>query len=101
MSSLCFSFAEQLREKLNGFIPETILILGSGLGSLAENIKNQQIIKYADIKGFPQSSVIGHKNQFVAGLFQGKKVLACKDAFTSMRVWNLNQSTKLSVHSNY
>ena len=81
MTSLCFSFAEQLKEKLNGFIPETILILGSGLGSIADNIKEPCIIKYADIKGFPQSTVIGHKNQFVAGLFQGKKVLCMQGRF--------------------
>ena len=81
MTSPCFSFAEQLKEKLDGFIPETILILGSGLGSLAENIKNPQIVKYADIKGFPQSTVIGHKNQFVAGFFQGKKVLCMQGRF--------------------
>ncbi|MCQ2741086.1 MAG: purine-nucleoside phosphorylase [Alphaproteobacteria bacterium] len=81
MPSVCFSFAKQLKEKLNGFIPEMVLILGSGLGSLAENIQNRQIIKYADIEGFPQSTVIGHENQFIAGHLKGKKVLCMQGRF--------------------
>jgi len=81
MTSLCFSFAEQLKEKLNGFIPKNILILGSGLGTLADMITEPQIIKYTDIKGFPQSSVEGHKGQLVAGYFQGKNVLCMQGRF--------------------
>ena len=49
MEASCFSFAEQLKEKLDGFTPETILILGSGLGSLAGNIDKPRIVKYAPL----------------------------------------------------
>lgn len=75
MTEPCYSFAEQIKQRLNGFEPEIALILGSGLGNLAEQIKNPVIIRYKDIKGFPQSTVSGHSGQFAAGVLNGKKVL--------------------------
>lgn len=69
------SFYNQLKQHLNGFAPEIALILGSGLGELADNIKNPIIIPYSSIKDFPQSSVVGHKGQFVCGVINGKKVI--------------------------
>ena len=75
MTEICHSFAEQIKQHLNGFIPEIALILGSGLGTLANQIQNPIIIKYQDISGFPQSTVSGHSGQFVAGHLNGRKVL--------------------------
>ncbi len=75
MENSCYSFAEQIRNRLGDFKPETALILGSGLGSLADKIETKAIIPYAEINGFPQSTVSGHKGQFIAGLLQNKKVL--------------------------
>jgi len=43
------------------FQPEVGLILGSGLGDYAEDINAVQSISYADIEGFPISTVTGHK----------------------------------------
>ena len=68
-------FAKQISEQLQGFQPEIALILGSGLGRIANLIKTPHIVKYADIKGFPQSSVAGHSGRFVAGMLNGKKIL--------------------------
>ena len=75
MTGLCHTLAEQIKNRLNGFTPDIALILGSGLGHIAECIENPVIVKYADIEGFPQSSVRGHQGQFVAGILSGKKVL--------------------------
>ena len=75
MTDLCRIFAEQIQTRLNGFTPDIALILGSGLGHIAERIENPVIIKYTDIKDFPQSGVRGHQGQFVAGTLSGKKVL--------------------------
>lgn len=75
MNDLCFSYAAQLQNKLNGFKPDTALILGSGLGKLADQIQNPAIIKYSEIEGFPLSTVQGHCGQFVAGTLCGQKVL--------------------------
>lgn len=75
MSYNCHTFAEQIKSHLNGFSPEIAIILGSGLGSLAELITETTTIKYSAITGFPQSSVSGHEGQFVFGTLFGKKVL--------------------------
>lgn len=57
------------------------LILGSGLGELAEEIDNQRVIKYEDIPHFPVSTVAGHAGQLVYGDLAGKKVLALQGRF--------------------
>ncbi len=75
MKELCYSFCEQIKSKLAGFTPEIAVILGSGLGDIANNIQNPIVINYADIKDFPQSSVSGHQGRFIAGILHGKKVL--------------------------
>lgn len=55
-----------VREKTD-FVPETAIVLGSGLGDYAEQIKIETTIDYKDIKGFPISTVPGHKGRFVFG----------------------------------
>ena len=49
MTDICYSFAEQIQKKLGNFIPETAIILGSGLGEFVNQINNPIIIKYSDI----------------------------------------------------
>ena len=75
MTQICQSFYKQIQKATNGFKPEIAMILGSGLGALADKIKNPIIVRYSDIKDFPQSTVEGHKGQFVCGLLNGKKVI--------------------------
>ena len=58
--------ARQIREKTD-FVPRVALILGSGLGALADEIKAESSISYNEIKGFPVSTVAGHKGRFVFG----------------------------------
>lgn len=57
------------------------LILGSGLGELAEEIKDATVISYQDIPHFPESTVVGHAGQLVYGTLSGKKVLAMQGRF--------------------
>ena len=57
---------ESIREKTD-FQPETALILGSGLGDYAEEIDVVDTVAYTEIKGFPTSTVAGHKGRFVFG----------------------------------
>lgn len=75
MNSLCYHFAKQLSDKLNGFTPEIAMILGSGLGGITDSINNKVVIQYSQIDQFPESTVSGHSGQFIAGTLQGKKVL--------------------------
>lgn len=57
------------------------IILGSGLGKLADLIDNPVIIPYREIPGFPVSTAIGHKGNFIYGDLGGKKVVAMQGRF--------------------
>lgn len=57
---------KSVREKTD-FKPEVGLVLGSGLGDYADSIKVEATVDYADIEGFPVSTVKGHKGRFVFG----------------------------------
>ncbi len=81
MTNNATRFASQINAKLNGFVPETAIILGSGLGRLAEKISQPQIIKYEDIDGFPQTSVSGHTGALIAGQISGKNVICLQGRF--------------------
>ena len=61
--------------------PEVGLILGSGLGTLGEEVENKTIIDYKDIPNFPVSTVEGHKSRFVFGDLNGKKVAVMQGRF--------------------
>ncbi len=61
--------------------PEIGLILGSGLGVLADEIENSIVIPYAEIPHFPVSTVEGHKGQLVIGTLEGKNVVAMQGRF--------------------
>ncbi|MCQ2958403.1 MAG: purine-nucleoside phosphorylase [Candidatus Gastranaerophilales bacterium] len=68
--------ANFIEEKINNkYIPEIALILGSGLGALADEINDPIKIKYHEIPAFKQSSITGHVGQLVVGKLQGKDVM--------------------------
>ena len=52
---------------LDGMMPETALILGSGLGGLAEGLSRAVELPYAELEGFPQGGVSGHAGSLIAG----------------------------------
>lgn len=60
----------------HGLKPEIGIILGSGLGKLADKIENPVAITYKEIPGFPVSTAIGHKGNFIIGTLAGKTVMA-------------------------
>ena len=72
--------AEFLRSRLPE-APELALVLGSGLGGLAEQIKNAVSIPYRDVPYFPLSTAPGHAGQFVAGRLAGRPVLCMQGRF--------------------
>ena len=55
--------------------PEMVLILGSGLGALADEAEDAVIIPTADIPGYPRSTVPGHAGRLVFGRLEGRSVL--------------------------
>ena len=66
---------ESVRKKVD-FVPEIALVLGSGLGDYASQIRVESEVDYHDIKGFPVSTVPGHTGRFVFG-YVGNVPVVC------------------------
>ena len=62
--------------KLTDFKPDIALVLGSGLGGLADEIETEYEIDYGDIPDFPVSTAPGHKGRFLFGKLCGKNIAA-------------------------
>ena len=75
---------KQTRDFLQGkgmVAPEFGLILGSGLGELAQEVENAIVLDYADIPNWGRSTVVGHAGKLVYGDLAGRKVLALQGRF--------------------
>ena len=73
--------AEYIGARLGGRRPAVGIVLGSGLGKLADKIENPIVIPYREIPGFPVSTAIGHKGNFIAGELGGKFIVAMQGRF--------------------
>lgn len=73
--------------------PTVGLVLGSGLGILADEIKNPVHIPYTDIPYFAKSSAIGHANELVIGELMGVTVAAMKGRFHYYEGFTLDEVT--------
>lgn len=78
---------------LTNYEPEIGLILGSGLGTLADEIKNPITIPYSEIPHFAKSEAIGHANELVIGELMGKTVVAMKGRFHYYEGFTLDEVT--------
>ena len=66
--------ADRVRSRLHNR-PTVGLILGSGLGTIAEAVKNPTLIPYQDLPGWPVSTVVGHQGRLVAGTLEEVDIL--------------------------
>ncbi len=73
--------------------PETAVVLGSGLGGLADALKDAVQIPYGDIPHFPVSTVPGHDGQLIAGELSGKYILAMKGRFHYYEGYSMKEIT--------
>lgn len=73
--------------------PEIAIILGTGLGKLADNIENKVTIPYKKIKNFPVSTVHGHEGNLVLGLVEGKQVVAMQGRFHFYEGYSMKEVT--------
>jgi purine-nucleoside phosphorylase len=73
--------------------PRVGIILGTGLGGLAEDIKADLALPYGDIPHFPVSTAPGHAGRLVCGTLGGKGVLAMEGRFHFYEGWSLQQIT--------
>ncbi|MGH7676346.1 MAG: purine-nucleoside phosphorylase, partial [Gemmatimonadales bacterium] len=72
---------DAVRWRLGNLQPRLAIVLGSGLGFLADEVRDAVRISYRDIPGFPEPGVAGHKGELVAGALQGVPVLAQSGRF--------------------
>lgn len=73
--------------------PKTAIVLGSGLGKLAENIKVLQSIPYSNIRNFPVSTVAGHAGRLIFGELGGVDVMAMEGRFHYYEGYTMQQVT--------
>ena len=66
---------EFLRGRLAGLAPRIGIVLGSGLGAVADAVASPVFVSYGDIPNFPQSTVEGHSGRIVAGMLGGVPVV--------------------------
>jgi len=74
------SAKKYLNEKIS-FKVDIGIILGSGYGKMADEVKEKIVVSYKDIPGFPISTIKGHKGELVCGVFGGKNVLIFNGRF--------------------
>ncbi|HUQ80095.1 MAG TPA: purine-nucleoside phosphorylase [Gemmatimonadaceae bacterium] len=84
--------AEVVRARF-GRRPDAAIILGTGLGGLAERIDVEATIEYGDIPGFPLSTVESHAGRLLCGRLSGKTVVAMQGRFHRYEGYSLAQVT--------
>ncbi len=74
-------------------IPDTAVVLGSGLGAFGDSIQRTAEIDYNDIKGFPAVTVAGHKGKMIFGYAGGKYIIAMQGRFHRYEGYDMQDVT--------
>ncbi|MBK6341061.1 MAG: purine-nucleoside phosphorylase [Flavobacteriales bacterium] len=83
--------ADHLKKATGGFVPETGIILGTGLSGLGKEIEVKFAIPYSEIPEFPVSTVQGHPGRLLFGLLGGKAVVAMQGRFHFYEGWTMDE----------
>ena len=73
--------------------PETAIILGTGLGRLADEIEEREEIAYKDIPHFPVSTVEGHSGKLIFGKLGGKEIMSMQGSFHFYEGYSMKEVT--------
>ena len=84
------STADHIRER-TGADPELGIILGTGLGRLADEIEVEHSLPYETIPNFPVSTVEGHSGKLILGKLSGKQVVAMQGRFHYYEGYTMNE----------
>jgi len=85
--------AEFLHGRLGGLAPRIGIVLGSGLGAVAEVVADAVFVPYGEIPHFPQSTVEGHSGRIVGGLLGGVAVVVMQGRVHSYEGYTPQQVT--------
>lgn len=85
------STANHIKAQTNNFIPETGIILGTGLGGLVHEIEAEFVLPYETIPDFPVSTVEGHSGKLIFGKLSGKNVVAMQGRFHFYEGYTMQQ----------
>lgn len=80
--------AAALREKLGDFRPRVLLVLGSGLGALGDEVENPIVVRYEDVPHMKHSTAPDHKGQFVFGRLAGQNVAVMQGRLHPYEGWS-------------
>jgi purine-nucleoside phosphorylase len=84
--------ADVIRSRIT-VTPRIGIVLGSGLGALANEVEGASAIAYADIPGFPLSTVHGHAGELVVGMLEGQAVLVQRGRVHFYEGYDMQQVT--------
>jgi purine-nucleoside phosphorylase len=73
--------AEAIRQRIGSSTPVAGIILGSGLGGLAQRIADPVDVPFAEVPGFPSATVVGHAGKLIGGTLAGRPVVALAGRF--------------------
>ena len=85
--------SSEFLKNLRSSLPDVGIILGSGLGDLANQIEQAQVIPYSEIPNFPVSTVAGHKGNLVFGVLGGKQVVVMQGRFHYYEGYGMKEVT--------
>lgn len=80
--------AAALAARLGGFRPEVLLILGSGLGTLGDEVENPIPVPYADVPYMKRSTAPDHRGQFVFGTLAGRRAAVMQGRLHTYEGWS-------------
>lgn len=84
--------ADYIRAKVTE-VPDTAIILGTGLGALVDHISDKQFIPYSEIPNFPVSTVEGHSGNLIFGKLGNRPVIAMQGRFHYYEGYDMKQVT--------
>ena len=83
--------ARAVRARLGGFAPEIAMVLGSGLGSLGDQVEDPIFVDYRDIPHFKCSTAPGHRGRLVFGTLEGRRVAVMQGRMHHYEGWSYEE----------
>ena len=85
--------SEYIKQRVNGKLPKTAIILGTGLGEVVNRINIEVEIPYGEIPNFPVSTVQGHKGRLIFGTLGNKYIMAMQGRFHYYEGYTMKEVT--------